>query len=465
MPRVILFSPVGGTDPMPEKYVAVPNADPDQRVMRRELTNDGSMIHIARMRQADHIILYLTGEMCVKEDRDHRFTRCIDYLARDQNRQITYEIIRRDDLRDVQDYNFFYEEFGQILKKIIEEKEKDDVILLNISSGTPAMKSALLILHNLWETEFTPIQVTTPDLKMNNHHHGDTYDPEEWWILNQDNENPADRCMEVEMTHFMKLKKQEWIKRMVERYDYEAALDMAETFFDEDADYKALLSLAKNRLLLNFQGVDTVYLGLPEEERESCYLPYRDARMRKYFEYVLSLEIKYKNGHYGDFIRAISPIVSDIFLMMIQRYLHVDVYRDLCTANRWDPDKLNQIGNPDIERVSALLYALTNFHDNSFPTSFQLFRIIEGLLTDDREALDTATLLRNTEERLRNQAAHQIVSVTRESLENDAGYSGEQILRAIKTGLQKCGLNIHREDYNSYDAMNRKIIEKMESAW
>lgn len=470
MAKVILFSPVGGTDPMPEKHVEVPNADSEERLTRRDLTSDGSMIHIARMYKADHIILYLTKAMCEKEDKDQRFTKCIQYLAEFQNRDITYESIRRETLRDVHDFNFFYEEFGRILKDIIEKKERDDVLILNISSGTPAMKSALLVLHNLWETECITVQVITPTGKMNEHSHREIYDPEEWWILNRDNcENPTMRCSEVELLNFMKLKKQEWIKKMVERYDYEAALYIADTISGEKSDYFSLLTLAKNRLLLDFRGVDIIYNRLPKEKKESCYIPYQDTSVRKYFEYVLSLDVKYKTGHYGDFIRAISPIISDIFIKMINRHLRVDVYRDLCTSDRqgnyrWNPTRLQEKGNPNIEKISAALCPLLNFKNNSFPTSFQLFRIIEELLVEDTELLKTATLLRETEEKLRNQAAHQIVSVTEESILENTGYSGERILNALKKGLEKCGMNIHREDYKSYDQMNQKIIECMESA-
>ncbi len=468
--RVILFSPVGGTDPMPENYVEVPNADSEERLTRRDFTSDGSMLHIARMYRADHIILYLTQTMCEKEDADHRFTKCIEKLAEFQQRDISCETIRRETLKEVHDFNFFYEEFGKILKKIIEEKEKEDVLLLNISSGTPAMKSALLILHNLWDTECVPIQVATPVRGMNEHAHRDVYDPEEWWDLNLDNcENPINRCSEPELINFMKLKKKEWIKRMVERYDYEAALDIAETIPGEPSEYISLLMLARDRLLLNFHGVDNAYRKLSEEKRESCYIPYKEASVRKYFEYVLSLDIKYGTGHYGDFIRAISPIISDIFIMMIRQHLRVDVYRDLSTSDKqgkyvWNPTRLQEKGNPNVEKISALLYGLRNFNDTSFPTSYQLFNIIEGLLTEDREVLETATLLRRTEEKLRNTAAHQIVSVTRESIQKNTGYSGEEILNALKKGLQQCGLKIRREDYNSYDRMNQKIIECMESA-
>ena len=50
MGRKILFSPVGGTDPMPESNY-----------------KDGSMIHISRIYKPDLVILYLSKEMLEKE--------------------------------------------------------------------------------------------------------------------------------------------------------------------------------------------------------------------------------------------------------------------------------------------------------------------------------------------------------------------------------------------------------------
>ena len=41
---------------------------------------------------------------------------------------------------------------------------EDDRLLVNMASGTPAMKSALLIMATLAEYRFLPIQVSTPHM-------------------------------------------------------------------------------------------------------------------------------------------------------------------------------------------------------------------------------------------------------------------------------------------------------------
>lgn len=66
---------------------------------------------------------------------------------------------------NVQQYDVFYKEFRSIISDIEREKGEDDRLLVNMASGTPAMKSALLIMATLAEYRFLPIQVSTPQKK------------------------------------------------------------------------------------------------------------------------------------------------------------------------------------------------------------------------------------------------------------------------------------------------------------
>jgi hypothetical protein len=49
--------------------------------------------------------------------------------------------------------------------------DKSDRLLLNISSGTPAMKSGLLVRQTLGEFDYKLIQAATPQRGMNEHVH------------------------------------------------------------------------------------------------------------------------------------------------------------------------------------------------------------------------------------------------------------------------------------------------------
>ena len=55
---------------------------------------------------------------------------------------------------DVQQYDIFYNEFHRIIAEIEEQKDSEDILLVNMASGTPAMKSALLVMATLSEYRF-----------------------------------------------------------------------------------------------------------------------------------------------------------------------------------------------------------------------------------------------------------------------------------------------------------------------
>lgn len=136
----ILFSPIGKTDP---------------------ITNycDGSMLHICRVYKPQKVYLYISKEMLEFHHSDDRYRKAINYLAQKEQIEIDIEVIERPNLENVQLFDSFYDEFENILHDI--QAENEGKILLNVSSGTPAMKSALQFLAII-NIDWLPIQVTTP---------------------------------------------------------------------------------------------------------------------------------------------------------------------------------------------------------------------------------------------------------------------------------------------------------------
>ncbi len=89
MNKTVLFSPVGGTDP-----ISLGN-------MR-----DGSMLHICRMYKPDIVYLYMSKEILDYHSEDNRYVYCIDRLSELQNHKIEYEIIERPELVDVHEFDY-----------------------------------------------------------------------------------------------------------------------------------------------------------------------------------------------------------------------------------------------------------------------------------------------------------------------------------------------------------------------
>lgn len=169
MSKTILFSPVGGTDPISATNLS-----------------DGSLLHIFRCYKPDEVYLYMSKEILVLHEKDNRYLYCLDRLAEQQKRSYKYEIIARPEMENVQEFDYFYRDFREIIQLIMKSMTSEDQLLLNISSGTPAMKSGLLVLKTLGEFPCKAIQVVTPERKMNEHIHKG-YDVELLWELDEDN--------------------------------------------------------------------------------------------------------------------------------------------------------------------------------------------------------------------------------------------------------------------------------------
>ena len=188
---------------------------------------DGSLVHICRVYRPDMAYLYMSAEILQHHEADNRYLYCLEDLAKRQGRDAEYHIIERPDLHKVQDFDIFYRDFRQIIHDISAPMEPEDTLLLNVSSGTPAMKSTLLDLTTLGEYPCKLIQVRTPTGKMNEHQHKG-YDVQLLWEGNEDNTDPFEnRCEEIHCPSLSRLKQEEIIKKLVRSYDYDEALSAA----------------------------------------------------------------------------------------------------------------------------------------------------------------------------------------------------------------------------------------------
>ena len=438
MNKTILFTPVGGTDPISS-------------------TNcyDGSMLHICRVYKPDIVIMYMSKEMLDYQEKDDRYRYCLDQLMKLQKRKMEYRIIERRNLTKVHEFDYYYQDFRMIIEKIHENMDDSDKLLLNVSSGTPAMKSGLLVLQTLGEFPAKPIQVATPEEKINEHSHKN-YNVRLLWEKDIDNrEGYKNRCKEVACPTLSKIKKEEIIKKHISVYDYKAAIDVADTLPKEETrNYSDLLYLANSRILLNFSRVDE----LIEKTKLQC-LPVEDTEERKYFEYALSTDIKLKRGEYADFIRAITPLIVDLFETILKKEFNIDI-NDYCEING------NSVRNWSIRKLSGTV--IGNLLDRQYRNGFKgkevysdhLRMIIAGL-SKDRRLIRTVNEVRKVEKNIRNLAAHEIISITDRTIVEKTGYTGEKIMNMIKELFHYTGIAIRKEYWDSYDDMNQKILQKV----
>ena len=450
----ILFSPVGGTDPVSERNLY-----------------DGSMLHICRHCDIDKVYLYMTKEIWEKHVKDNRYQFFIEKLAEQKNKKIECVIIADKDLENVQVYDQFLFRFEKEINSIVKELKEEDQFFINISSGTPAMKNALVILQDLNEYNCKFIQVSTPERKMNQHTHEENLDLEVMWELNAELERDGEnRCAENVCPSLSRLRKEEIIKKHIDEYDYRAALSVARSMERHSIqNYIEELQRAANRYNLNMKKVDRDY-----KKDGFDITPVKSGDARKLFEYALWLNIKEKRQEYIDFIRGITPIVVELFEVVLKSKGKLDI-NDYCKANKygvrkWDQDKVTQNlpGRSDsISEITDREHREKHSEDAN-PSRFNLSNVYsEALLyllrnlVDDTMLLDIANNLRSVEEKVRNLAAHDIVSLDGNDIKNRTGFTPSQIMDMIKKLFAYTNFGIKPEYWNSYEEMNRELKRRI----
>ncbi len=428
MGKKILFSPIGTTDPI--KYC-----------------RDGSMLHICRHYKPDIVYLCLSYEMLEYHRKDNRYVDSVERLGEKLGHTFDIRLIERPDWVNVQEYDVLYQNIREELRKIENEMEEDDELLLNMSSGTPPMKSALLIISTFAEYRIVPIQVSTPARKANTaYDNRDEYE----WELNEDNEEGApNRCTEPRHLNLMKDIKKETIKKHVENYDYNAALRIAEEIRqDISKEAYKLIRAANARIKLN----DAEITSILKDKKDEFY-PIKKGNCRQIFEYALVLQIKIKRDEIVDFIRGLTPLTADLLENILNKTCNIKL-DDLCCKRGkektrcWDRKKMQAAGIP--EQFEGPIY------------SHQISKIIEATYSGDAPLLlEQIKNIVKVESLARNMAAHEIVSVTRGWVREKTGLSIDKIFEIIRYLTAEAGIEAKGGAWSSYERMNENIISKL----
>jgi CRISPR-associated protein (Cas_Csm6). len=435
MNKKILFSPIGGTDPIKNFH-------------------DGSMLHICRHYLPDIVYLYLSHEMMEYHRKDNRYIDSIERLSIHLDHHFEVRLIERNGLINVQQYDIFYQDFREEIKKIENDMEKGDELLINMASGTPAMKSALLVMATLAEYRFQPIQVSTPEKSRNKGADDrDDYDIVANWELNEDNEkNAPNRCTEVKCLNLMKMLKVETIKKHIWAYDYSAALSVAKEIKEDlpDDAYR-MLQIADARIRLDQSKIS----ALLDDKKYDIY-PIKEGNKQKIFEYALALQTKIAKQELADFIRGITPLVVDLLENILKKECGIRL-EDCCTKNtkkdmwEWNRQKLQKMG---------LLEMLDSEYTNGFKKgpvySHHIAKII-SYRCHDQTLNKRINNMVNIESHVRNIAAHKIISVTDQWIKKKTDKTTQQIMDLIKYLIVRSGISVKEGYWDSYNKMNKKI--------
>lgn len=436
MCKYILFSPIGGTDPIANE-------------------RDGSMLHICRKYKPDCVMLYLSKEIVERHHRDDRYCASLRRLAAHEGFSPEIVVEERPELSEVQVYDFFFQEFRPLLLSL-HSRFPEHQLILNIASGTPAMKSALYLLAAFLPFPVLPVQTATPVKAQNPRLEPHMeYDVDLYWECNLDNEDHIDRCREGRYENLNAQLQKVNISAHLRAYDYAAALAVAEPIrMLLSSRAVALLEAAKARVELNWRSIK------PEVKAELGLLGSNQRRI-ELAEYLLWLQMKQRRGDLADFLRGLTPGLFELLKLAAEEKAGYPLSSYCDSRGRFCRIWLTK----DVQGQELL--TLLEPPGRSLDGTFLISGHYAAILDKKCSAYAwTAPLLqlREIEEKVRNTAAHTITRVDEKWLMDRGVVSSQEIVKLLKAAVQALnqdsGRNVSARlpvDWGAYDVMNRKI--------
>ena len=328
----VLISAVGDTDPFRNFH-------------------DGALIHIARKYRPEKVILIFSEHTAKKQGNIEKalFSIAPDYKP---------ELIIHDSIisdNEVHIFDVMFQRFSDILQ---EYYTKEDEFILNLSSATPQIKSALFVINRLNGINVKAVQVSSPEHASNeNIGHDNDEDIDELIEVNEDNKvDFIDRTIEDNAEKFSQALLKKTARDFIEKFDYKAALDI----LDQLSDFPNLKSVRKEiRDIVECLSKQDVPQGLRHkkfnEEEQKILSAYLTIELQRERGNVSESFIRIKNLTefiLEDYIEKRNPGLIDDYCESIQKYyLSLFDYSKLLKATR--EFKLRKTIAPIIEMNSS----------------------------------------------------------------------------------------------------------------
>lgn len=461
MSRTVLFSTVGRTDPIDTHNF-----------------HDGATLHIIRHRPVDEVCLYLSAEMCGYEDRDQRYSLAVEKLAAELGRPVKIRIERRPELTDVHLFDAVYGDLEDVLLGIRDTLQEDDRILINISSGTPAFKSALVCIATLRELPCTLVQVDAPDGGKHgnraDHKELVNYDPESYWDLNPDRgQKPgtSTRCHDAACPSLRRLNDDNIIARLVRSLDFRAAWSMIRQYpADRVATWKPFLSLARALERLDMKEAERLDKALGT----GIFAPEWDDAHKTVFAYALGVELRYRRGELTDFLRSLTPLIADLFQRALRKN-GIDISRyqrrerdGKRVSIQWDAALILSMAAYDTTarqlaarlRLDGSVLSGSGKNQRFYVNSDELMYLIKCSYGEKSALWTAADSLRKVEMNLRNIAAHEIVAIDDLRCRALTGKGTDDIVKMLRRFFELLDGNLLPADsqrWNAFDMLVNRI--------
>ncbi|MEW5819745.1 MAG: hypothetical protein AB1782_06105, partial [Cyanobacteriota bacterium] len=374
------------------------------------------------------------------------------------------------DIEDPSNFDAFINCYPQILENI-RQKHPNKEIIINISSGTTQMISALCLEIASSKYPYKAIQVKTP-LKESNIKPREFNIEKEFSELKDQTTN-SQRCNEPEILNFRKTINKSEILSLINKFDYNAAVEIFDETLFKNKNVFHLLNHAKYRLYLQTDKAKELISDFIFD-----FYPVKNQELSDFIEYFYVMKVKQLNGELSDFILKLTPLLTNLMIHYINRYFSIENLIE-CDGKMKNFSR-EKIQNFKPELLAHLDDKCKGKDDNGcfrdgFVSSFGLNLIIEFITKNPPSNFNHKELnnlnclkksfgsLRDKEDKIRNLTAHEMISVTEDLIKHHTdGKTSNNLLMDI----QKLLTRLFPEDFDQnlfiYEKLNKLIEENLE---
>lgn len=296
----VLFSPVGNSDPW-------------------RSGRDGAMLHIVRHFKPSKVVLFFTESLWEDDEKrqGHKHYDWEDIIQSVSPQSVVQIIV--EPIKNAQDFDVYKEKFHKYIKSI-EKEHPDTNILLNVTSGTPQMEATLCLEYIVYPENKSCIQVMTPEKGSNanlSHSQPETYtDMLKTVNLNEEGNEP--RFKEIEIISFREAMMRSQILRLIDNYDYEAALSI----ITEQKSFR------NKKMIINDLAQMTNDIKSHKVFKE-INEKYTDRDLKKVLFHYLILKLRFDRGDFAEVLIRVKSIAEYIAEYYIKKtYPDIIKYRE-----------------------------------------------------------------------------------------------------------------------------------------
>ena len=405
----ILISAVGDTDPIRNFH-------------------DGPLLHIVRVYRPEKIVLVHSERSLTKHDKLVKALKSIkDYSP---------EIIQDGGVlpdAQVAIFDKMYDTVSSIVKKYI----SDDEIILNISSATPQIISAMFAVNRISDFNVTAVQVVTPQHKSNEGlRHDNQEDIDTLIETNLDNQSDYEnRTLEDTGSKFSQDLTKRNLKALIDNYDYQGALELLK----KQKSFSNIKELRKKLTEIS----DTIKIqGMPDKIVKAKLL---SNQAKSALNSYLNIDRNHKQGNIAEVLIRVKSLVEFI----LEDYLN-NHFLDVITYKEDGKPFLNASKYPEILKKFQEDAKMRGQEYHSGYLSLPAYIGILKFFEPNHDLLKHIYKIQEINQ-VRNQVAHSLQAFDRENLTkvSSAVFESKQILLA--------SFDIDNHWFSFYEDLNQEI--------